>query len=1254
MSIKPVQKNLNFEITNSEQFKNSSQPSRTEKPRVSYGGGFHIQKKPEPPPVYEPQKLHPDDLAQRISSPKGYSSLEVIQNELQRLRQDSQNIEKFREPKYTEGTLHLDPYAHNYHIEQQIPGKINLQQLEVLKEQNAARILEIEAELARSKQENYIGEHVSSHQYVPVFQPYSKTPKKNKSIQDYHKKYQEKFEKYLRDKQKSKTDKVITGKEMKIPDNYKTPAEEGVENSVILKWMFKKLDKDRSGKVDKVELIQEFHQNPELCKLFGFNIDITSSNYMQKFTEIFEKIGTGSKNEISMDEFLLFFDKFINPSKPTPTRTEKSPKKILKKPSSAKILTSVKEVGPVCLLANKHMKKLEEIFERLDIHQDLVVKRSDLIEEMQRDQKIIKILSIDAVRVSPYQVLDLESMLNYIRNDGDGEEEFITWNQFLEYFFVRPVFDEAKFDGIENPGLDEIDLPSKYLGYIKEVFDYLTPKTLNKVSTYELIQAIKTNYKTSEILDIEARSYTNLSVIPSETVLEVLNRVQENSESLIGWEDLLGYFTRRGVPKEIQTGDSLLTRSSFVKPRLPSKPINENGVQTDDLEYKKTSSRARSISPKPKVTFQSQSFEKIVTVPDPFQFEEREKKKPKSIREKWLESHIQEKVNEENSHLNFQYKARNVPDEVLMPKYESLRKALHERSLEAKRTSVERTKMLEKPFSFYERDKEKVKKEHPAPPDYTFKANPIPWACTVPLYESKIQQEQALREERKSREAQKNLRKASLPPRMEMHQHIKQSQVIENKTPSPKIRVKDPPNFDKLYERFTKTLEAKKNAKQNTRVEPFLIDSRLEESKKKKEQKNIIKEQKRKQEEEEKQKKIQEEQRIARIKAKENWIYEHNFIAANKIKVKERSLSNEEKKKSPKKNQEKSGKFTLESLKPESDGFTVKDLNKKSSTVNALKPPEKNPLAPGNKHALAPSHSDSKSSGSVSGIGPGILAKNSRPESEDSKSGHPLSPKSLSSEKKSSLLSPSTSVKDYDPLADGKKKTGSSSILAKDSKGFPDAKKTSVTKLGPEKFSKIPPGPSSLAPDPKPKEKSSTKSKASSSMHSLSPSTTLEKIPEEKPKLKKAAKNPGPKKDSEEFTTKDLNPEKKSTSAKPLEYQDLKPKLKSAILADEEHAIKENKAISEKLKKRKEDSRREVLEYHQKLKEMKERVGQRSLLVESATDASNKNRAKMKVLLQIKKSLEESGLKIDSYFTDQELDLIQEAEYLTKMNRLKS
>ena len=147
-------------------------------------------------------------------------------------------------------------------------------------------------------------------------------------------------------------------------------------------------------------------------------------------------------------------------------------------------------------------------------------------------------------------------------------------------------------------------------------------------------------------------------------------------------------------------------------------------------------------------------------------------------------------------------------------------------------------------------------------------------------------------------------------------------------------------------------------------------------------------------------------------------------------------------------------------------------------------------------------------------------------------------------------------------------------------------------------------------------------------------------------------------KKSKEFTMDDLkkdvvkDQDKRPATSKPLEYS-TKTQLKSAVSSDGQHALTAKINNFEKLNERKQEAIRKQREYQQKLKEMKAKVNQRPLLVESATDASNKNKSKMKVLLQIKKSLEDSGLKIDTYFTEEELNLIQEADYLTTMNRLK-
>ena len=444
MNIKPAEQLLNFEGAYTENSKSTPfQSYRSEKSRVSYGGGFHINKKPDTtPPPQLPEASKPHEIASRVFSPDMHSSIQVLENEIQRLKFQSQGIEKFRNSKYTEGILHLDPPSHSHRqvIEEQSfnRGNISLEELAVLKERNASRLLQIEAELSRSKFESQAPKDHFRSEYVPLVTKEKKTLK-SKSIQDYEKKYQGKFQKYIEEKEKNRRLGLIKGKELKITENTLEENEDTLENEVLLKWMFKKLDKDKSGTVDKLELIQEFHQNPELANIFGFKEAIDSPRYLERFNQIFEKIGLGLKHEITMPEFLQFFESFSKSSKKIeqkiqkPQPVSKSPKKILKKSSSStKILNSSKEATPICLLSNKHMKKLEEIFESLDAHQDLVVQRGYLVQTIMDDPNIIKILHIDAVRISHFQVLDLESMLIYIQNDGDGEEELInSLNIFL-------------------------------------------------------------------------------------------------------------------------------------------------------------------------------------------------------------------------------------------------------------------------------------------------------------------------------------------------------------------------------------------------------------------------------------------------------------------------------------------------------------------------------------------------------------------------------------------------------------------------------------------------------------------------------------------------------------------------------------------------------------------------------------------------------------------------------------------------------
>lgn len=1159
------------------------QSFRGDKPRISYGGGFHISKKPAvPPQAYIAETSQPGEISNRLSSNSSVPPLHVIEMELERLKQQSMSIQALRNKQNSETILHLDPPSHRHKHEEQPTfshKNFGLQELELLKEQNANKIVEIEAELRRSKEPEVRNKH---SEFVPVYYKREKSPKRPEKLNGVQKEYYEKFEKFVQGKEKKKVEKVFEGK------------------------------------------------------------------------------GTQERVERNLESFKS--GKSIGDIKPKP---------ILKTSSSAKSLKIEKNEQPTCLIPYKHMAKLEEVFLKVDEHQDFVVPRGELIESMLEDEHIIKILHLDAVRVTPYQVLDLESMLLYIKSDSCSPEDLLTWNQFLDYFFIAPTFEESHFEGMENPRLNEIDLPSRFMALIQEVFEDIPKKSHDKVSTYEFIKSLKDDTKTSALMSYTARIPESLSHIPEETVQEVLQRMQETAESLISWVEIVGFFSKRGLPKDSNIGQSLITRNSFVKAKMPAKPVKENFVQTEDIELKKHSNRSRSVSPRGKVTFYENSFTKDVTVPAPFKFEEREKDKKKTIREKWLEREEKDREEELKKHINFQYRAREVPREVIQPKFEGLKKALEERSAQVKRESAEKTRQLEKPFNFYLREKEKVKKEPPPPPEYSFKATPIPWACTVTLYESKMKEDDALREERKSRAAQENLRKASLPPRMEMYQNIKKVEIVDNNTPSPKIKVKEPPNFEKLHDRFAKTLEAKKKAKQTTVSEPFLIDQRVEENKKKKEEKRMKKE--------EEERKRKEKEREEMVKAKTNWKNEHDSIKQRSGRTEIKKSQTKSKSKSKSRSRETSP--ATSKLK----GFTSKDLQK-NVTMDALKPPPnpkkpaspinpKKPTAKSSKPSLAPPKpsgftekdlNPAKSSGfTEKDLNPskpsGFTEKDLNPAKPDL-SGKNLTPSSSSlapDKPKPSKNQPSSGSKpSSNPLAPNSNNlappNSSSNPLAPSpssssgSKFDPLGKKPAVSQAsnplapsGPSSNLLAPPGQSSnpLAP-----------SYNSSNDFSLPPSNYSDLKPiQEESKHPLSPKTVGV---SKPITNKNTKTMENSKAGKDKKYNTLNP-LKKVIAADEVLAAGDKSGINEKLRKRKEDAKIQELEYQEKLRAIKENVNKRPLLVESATDSSNKNRSKMKILLSIKKNLEDNGVKYEPYFTEEELTLIQEAEYMSKMNRLK-
>lgn len=154
-----------------------------------------------------------------------------------------------------------------------------------------------------------------------------------------------------------------------------------------------------------------------------------------------------------------------------------------------------------------------------------------------------------------------------------------------------------------------------------------------------------------------------------------------------------------------------------------------------------------------------------ITVPAPFLFDERDNTNK-------IKRMLEEKT--QKSKVSHTFRANPVPEIVKQRNLlEKLNKEQELRREEVKKNSKLLTKQREKPFSFYERDlkQKKIRKKNKFEREkFKFKANPVPWYCSIPLLKKMNEEENAKREERVAKQAQITLNLAKLPPRMEKHQ----------------------------------------------------------------------------------------------------------------------------------------------------------------------------------------------------------------------------------------------------------------------------------------------------------------------------------------------------------------------------------------------------------------------------------------------------------------------------------------------------
>lgn len=274
-------------------------PPREVKARQSFAGGFQFPRKSTQQLT---TRTRYDDLNERANETAWQYSGNAIQSleeQVAKLRQESEGLKPRSHRDRIESLLHLDSpdvyHSHHHPTPQTAVQTMSLEQLQYLRTQHAKKLTEIEAEYARGKHEGGVWGSAELNFRRSAFSEVSKSQSRPKVPTEMRERYERRFEDYLEKKR---------GRPSTQPAQ-SSPITRSVDLEPFLSYIFKKVDEDKTGRIDKMELMQELHHNPELAHLLGFGAVAVDPDYLAKFEQLFESLGHG--NEVTFPQFLAFF-----------------------------------------------------------------------------------------------------------------------------------------------------------------------------------------------------------------------------------------------------------------------------------------------------------------------------------------------------------------------------------------------------------------------------------------------------------------------------------------------------------------------------------------------------------------------------------------------------------------------------------------------------------------------------------------------------------------------------------------------------------------------------------------------------------------------------------------------------------------------------------------------------------------------------------------------------------------------------------
>lgn len=342
--------------------------------------------------------------------------------------------------------------------------------------------------------------------------------------------------------------------------------------------------KDASELVDKEDICDYVLKSPEILELYDIDpVNLRSDLYA---------FPSDHRDAIHFEEFLTFLQNTRNAAEgklrqTTEGQSALKTKSDIKKKSAVRFTTEgTRSKSPkkghfpkpenLCMLSEETLDTIKEIFHEVDKYEDLIVKRQVLIKRLRDDVRIARVLhkpAIHIVEIDKY--FSMDRLLRQIEEeettavaDQKKTKEYISLNQFLKYFTNYETPDDlAEKMGDTKPSprksarstkgatlgdeddQDIIEVAHKHMEFFQKQFELLPKKRGAYVDTMQLIDGIRGGDYYSLCKREPGRRKAAKFTLQPENIEEVLNRMENEGEKYINWDDFTQYFTRRGRPK---------------------------------------------------------------------------------------------------------------------------------------------------------------------------------------------------------------------------------------------------------------------------------------------------------------------------------------------------------------------------------------------------------------------------------------------------------------------------------------------------------------------------------------------------------------------------------------------------------------------------------------------------------------------------------------------------------------------------------